>query len=122
MDAQLREELEFTPQSEALNCLVEASAVASSLGRELRQQANMVVSSGRVAVLTMAPYFCKSTDAFAGEYPCHLDVADSVWEARSIATQIEERDEDLRAELVIPDALKPAPAVFVTVDDSDIPF
>ena len=122
MTDQLIEELEYNPQSEEINCLAEAQAVASSLGRDMRHQASLVVASGRVAILTMASYFCRSTDAFAGEYPCNIDVADTVSEAQAIACRIENKGEELRAEVLVPEALKPAPVIQVTVDDSDIPF
>ncbi len=122
MDAQLIEEMGFNPQPEAVNCFSEAQAVVAGLGADLRHQARLIVASGRVAILSKALYHCRSTDAVAGEYPFHLDVADTVAEANVIAARIEGQDDETRAEVLIPDSLKPAPVVHIVADDSGIPF
>ncbi len=54
------EELEFAPQSEELNCLSEAGDVCRSLG--------IAPVVAPFVVNVFAPYYCRSTDAFAGTY------------------------------------------------------
>jgi len=58
---QEQEEASYFPQSEAANCLEEARG-------ECSRRSNLApeYGSGPVLVTTLAPYFCRSTDAFAG--------------------------------------------------------
>jgi len=54
------------PNQELLNCLSEAQTVASVASGKGRREIDEAIKNGKFVVSTSNPYFCRSTDAFAG--------------------------------------------------------
>lgn len=121
---QEQEEAQYFPQSEAANCLEEARG-------ECSRRSNLApeYGSGPVLVETLAPYFCRSTDAFAGmqvasrhRFP-HHDAA-AAWLASQWSKE-EDCDPDLEFKVSPPLPcydVPEAPAELDSFGEDDIPF
>ncbi len=55
-------------QSEPLNCLAEARQRMGDLAAVAARDIDAMVRMGLAVVVARVPYWCRSTDAFAGEY------------------------------------------------------
>lgn len=100
---------DYFPRSEMQNCLAEAM-MAIPQGVDL-------VGEGRWELRVEAPYFCKSTDAFAGSYLVRWEQFNSLEEAESEATEYYDQDLWVQVNDLTPPAVERAP-----VEDDGIPF
>ena len=60
MNIQEQEERDFRPMSEEHNCFAEAQAHCASL--------SVQIATGSYVVNVYAPYYCRATDAYVGEF------------------------------------------------------
>ena len=107
------EDLEFAPASEELNCLREAGDVCRSLG--------VAMAVGAFVVNVRAPFYCKATDAFAGNYLAVSRGFETRAEAEVFAA-VECEDPDVWVE-VLPPVPPVVPAVVAYAGpDEECPF
>jgi len=108
-------EEDYFPQSELQNCFAEAQMVCGSMERP------QVTGEGRFLLERMTPYFCRSTDAYAGSYCVEAVRVQSLESPEAVAmfALAYEIEEDVR----VTDSQPPTPiAVEVEVEDDGVPF
>lgn len=67
MNVQEREELDYQPQSEALNCYQEARTEMSLANAKAQGDIDAHVRAGLYVVVGYFPWYCRATDAVVGE-------------------------------------------------------
>ena len=79
-------------QNEMLNCLEEARSMCRSL--------NVDHAEGLFVVNVSAPYYCRSTDAFAGYYICQSESFNTREEATAFANSALDEDAELSCKIL----------------------
>ncbi len=114
------EEVEFNPRTECENCLTEAQAKARELSARCVPE-----GAGPIAVIVSAPYYCRSTDALAGDVTIRIvRVADHA-AAQALAGEIAagfDEDDDRRVNIDPPVPRAPAPVSVGAAGSDDVPF
>lgn len=117
------EEQDFSPQSEAGMCLVEAGQLFGREASGVRAKAEAARVGGSVVVLWEAPRFCRATDALVGVYACGFDAVGSIEEAEALMAV--RCDDEATAKLLLPDGMampQGMEPVTVAAPTDDCPF
>lgn len=119
---QEQEELDYDPQREELNCLSEARSGLSQLNARFWSMLDRLLARGLFVVAVSGPYYCRSTDAFAGEL--HEVVASFATreEAEVFASQQDSECGSDGSFGVFPKLLVPQQPVPEVCGDDEIPF
>lgn len=111
--------------TELQNCLTEANAVRRHLSNETMEKVAALVAAGKFVLVASSPYYCRSTDAFAGVVTSITSVHDTreaaeeaLAEEQTIPSNWQEGVDFEVHPIVTPEA---DPAELVTAHD-EIPF
>jgi hypothetical protein len=99
MSIQEIEELEFAPRTEQQNCFAEAEQHVAYLATHAVEYGD-----GPIRVKVSAPYYCKATDAYVGQYPIFIHHVHTVAEAEALRATYESYEDEIQVEWVDPDA------------------
>ncbi len=126
MNIQEQEEREFVHESEASMCFQEANQYRAKLDADGAREVEAALrdNPGKFVLVVREPYYCKATDAYAGDFQVVRGMFDSRAAAMAAAVkELEDSHGEVSPEVLprLPGSLFPV-LLDLSAADEDVPF